>query len=400
VRHLSPVRVNPPVSSQPHPRPWLVLAGCFLVSTGFNAYLFAPASVVPLLVGEFGIDKPSAGLAISAVFLAWVLLQLPGGLLMDRYDNRLLVWAGAALLFVMAIAGTLAPDYRTFLLTRFLAGGSALFLWTTGANIVDRSFPASKRAVGTGLFIASAPAGVTLAQFAGPRVAAALGWRATLLVYPTVTAAGLPFLYLLLREPVRNESRLELRGFLAALRNRTVLLVSASSFCAYSLFVFFNAWMPTYGTDVLSLDLASAGALTALVPAMGLLARPGGGWLSDRIGGRRRPVLAGTFLLALPALLGVTLVSSTLGFGAVLVLAGVGSQLGTGVFYVYVGELSAEATRGTGLAVLTTLSISGALTAPVLTGWLIEQFSWDAAFGFGALLAVAGIVAVVFAPEG
>ena len=388
------------MSSDAHPRPWLVLCGCFLVSTGFNAYLFAPAPVVPLLVEEFGVDKPTAGLAISATFLAWVLLQLPGGLLMDRYDNRLLVWAGAALLFVAAAAGVLAPDYRTFLFTRFLAGGSALFLWTTGANVVDRSFPASRRAVGTGLFIASAPAGVTLAQFAGPLIAAAAGWRATLLVYPTVTAVGLPFLYLLLRDPVRNEGRLELAAFAAALRNRTVLLVSVSSFCAYSLFVFFNSWMPTYGTDVVSLDLATAGALTAIVPAMGLLARPGGGWLSDRIGGRRRPVLVGTFLLVLPALLAVTAVSSLLGYAAVLVLAGIGSQLGTGVFYVYVGELSAEETRGTGLAVLTTLSISGALTAPVLTGWLIERFSWDAAFGFGALLAVVGIVAVLLAPDG
>jgi MFS family permease len=151
---------------------------------------------------------------------------------------------------------------------------------------------------------------------------------------------------------------------------------------------------------VVSLDLATAGAMTALVPAMGLLARPGGGWLSDRIGGRRRPVLVGTFLLVLPALLAVTAVSSLLGYGAVLVLAGVGSQLGTGVFYVYVGELSAEATRGTGLAVLTTLSISGALTAPVFTGWLIERFSWDVAFGFGAGLAVVGIVAVLLVSEG
>jgi predicted MFS family arabinose efflux permease len=377
-----------------------VLCGCFLVSTGFNAYLFAPAPVVPLLVAEFGVDKPTAGLAISATFLAWVLLQLPGGLLMDRYDNRLLVWTGAGLLFAAAVAGTLAPDYRTFLLTRFLAGGSALFLWTAAANVVDRSFPVSKRAVGTGLFIASAPAGVTLAQFAGPLIAAAAGWRATLLVYPTVTAVGLPFLYLLLRDPVRNESRLELGAFAAALRNRTVLLVSVSSFCAYSLFVFFNSWMPTYGTDVVSLDLATAGALTAIVPAMGLLARPGGGWLSDRIGGRRRPVLVGTFLLVLPALLAVTAVSSVLGYAAVLVLAGVGSQLGTGVFYVYVGELSAEGTRGTGLAVLTTFSISGALTAPVFTGWLIERFSWDAAFAFGGLLAGVGIVAVLLVSEG
>lgn len=396
---MVPSPVDPLVSSQAHPRPWLVLAGCFLVSTGFNAYLFAPASVVPLLVGEFGIGKPTAGLAISATFLAWVLLQLPGGLLMDRYDNRLLVWAGAAVLFVAAALGTVAPSYETFLLTRFLAGGSALFLWTTCANVVDRSFPASSRAVGTGIFIASAPAGVALAQFAGPQIAAGFGWRATLLVYPTVTAVGLPLLYALLGEPVRNESRLGLSTFLAALRNPTILLVSVSSFCAYSLFVFFNSWMPTYGTDVVSLDLATAGAMTALVPAMGLLARPGGGWISDRIGGRRRPVLVTTFLLVLPALVGVTLVSSALGFAAALVLAGVGSQLGTGVFYVYVGELSAEETRGTGLAVLTTLSISGALTAPVLTGWLIERFSWDAAFGFGFLLAVVGVVAVLLVSE-
>jgi predicted MFS family arabinose efflux permease len=62
------------VTQDPARRPWLVLGGCFLVATGFNAYLFAPASIVPLFVDEFGIDKPAAGLAISAVFLGWTLL--------------------------------------------------------------------------------------------------------------------------------------------------------------------------------------------------------------------------------------------------------------------------------------------------------------------------------------
>jgi predicted MFS family arabinose efflux permease len=391
--------VSPDPGPDSHARPWLVLVGCFLLSTGFNAYLFAPASVVPLLVAEFGIDKPAAGLAISAVFLGWVLLQLPGGLLMDRYDNRLLVGGGVIVLFLTALGGFLAPDYRAFLTTRLLGGTAAVFLWTANAGIVDRAFPESSRAVGTGVFIASAPAGVGLAQLGGPLVADAFGWRATLLAYPLVTLLGLPVFYTLLREPVRNESRLAPSAFLAALRDRTVLLVSASSFCAYSLFVFFNSWLPTYGTDVVGLDLATAGALTALVPGMGLLARPGGGWLSDRIGRRRRPVLVGTFLLVLPALVGVTQVSSLAGYAAVLVLAGVGSQLGTGVFYVFVGELSDPETRGTGLAVLTTLSIAGALTAPVVTGWLIDRLSWDAAFGFGIAAAVVGIVTVALVPE-
>lgn len=376
-------------------RAWLVVAGCFLIATGFNASLFGPASVVPLLVAEFGIDKPTAGLAISAVYVAWLALQLPGGFLMDRYDNRRLVWGGVALFFSASVAGLYAPTYGQFLLTRLVAGAAAVFLWTANANIVARTVPASHRAVGTSLFVASAPAGGTVAQVAGPHLASAVGWRAVLVAYPLLTLAGLPLFYGWLREPVRNETRITLPAFLASLRNRTVLSVSVSSFCAYSLFVYFTAWMPTYGAEVLALDLAAAGALAGLVPALGLVARPGGGWLSDRIGGRRRPVLVAAFALSLPALAGVTLVSSAVGFAVVLALAGVGSQLGIGVFYVYVDELSGPETGGTGLAVLTTFSITGALVAPVLAGWLVEQFSWTATVGAGVALALVGIGTVL-----
>lgn len=380
-------------------RAWLALAGCFLVSTGFNAYLFAPASIVPLFVDAFGIDKAAAGLSISVVFLAWALLQIPGGFLMDRYDNRVLVGSGVVVFVGVALGGAVAPSYPALLATRFVAGGAAVFLWTANANIVGQSFPVDRRALGTSLFVASAPAGVTLAQVAGPPLSAAVGWRGVFAAYPLVTAGGLPLFVRALDEPVRNEARLSLSKFAAALGNRRVLAVSASSFCAYALFVFFSSWMPTYGTEVVGVGLGTAGALAAVVSAMGLLARPGGGWLSDRIGGRRWPVIVAAFLLVVPALVGAAVATSALGFAAAMVLAGVGSQLGTGVFYVYVEEVSPSATGGTSLAVLMTLSIAGALVAPVAAGWLVGVASWTAAFAFGGLLAVVGIAAVVRVPE-
>lgn len=368
------------------------------MATGFNAYLLAPASLIPLLVGEFSIDKPAAGLAISAVFLAWALFQTPGGLLMDRYDNRLLVWVGVGTFAVAAVAGTFAPTYSLFLATRFVGGMAAVFLWAGNANIVGRTFPESSRALGTSLFITSAPAGGAIAQFGGPLVADAFGWRAVLLLYPLVTVVGAPLFYLTLRDPIRNETHLDLSTFAETLRDPPIVLVSLSSFCAYSLFVFFNSWMPTYATEVLSINLAAAGAITALVPLVGFVARPGGGWLSDRIGGRRRPVIVVAFALALPVFVVISTVSSASGFGAVLLLAGLASQLGTGVFYVYVDELASPETRGTALSVLTTLSMTGALVSPVFAGWLIENVSWVAAFGFGALLAVGGIAAIALTP--
>ncbi|AUV80409.1 hypothetical protein C2R22_01015 [Salinigranum rubrum] len=375
-------------------RPWVVLAGCFLVSTGFNAYTFAPASIISFFVDAFGIGKPAAGLSISVVFLGWVVFQLPSGLLMDRYDNRRLVYVGAVVFVAAAVAGPFAPTYPTFLATRFVGGATAVFLWTANANIVGQSFPPARRAIGTSLFVTSAPAGVTLAQVAGPPLQAVVGWRGVVAVYTVVTVVGLvPFAWAL-DAPVRNESALSLSGFAAALRDRQVLAIAASSFCAYSLFVFFNSWMPTYATEAVGVDIGTAGALAAIVPAMGLLARPGGGWLSDRIGGRRRPVIVAAFLIVVPALVAAAVATSAVWLAAALLLAGVGSQLGTGVFYVYVEEVSPPASGGTSLAVLMTLSIGGSLAAPVVAGWLVDVASWTAAFGFGGVLAVVGVAAL------
>lgn len=383
----------------PSDRPWLVLGGCFLVATGFNAYVFAPASIMPRIVEAFGIDKATAGLSISVVFFAWVLLQLPGGFLLDRYDNRMLVWAGISIFFIAAIGGVFAPTYPVFLATRFVAGTTAVFLWTANANIVGQSFPPARRALGTSLFVASAPAGVTIAQAVGPPLEAAIGWRGTVAAYALIAVCGLLLFVWALDGPVRNESALSLSKFASALGNRQVLAIAVSSFCAYSLFVLFNSWMPTYATEVIGVTTGTAGTLTALLPAMGLLARPGGGWLSDRIGHRRRRVIFLAFAMVVPALVIASVATSVLVFVAALVLAGIGSQLGTGVFYVYVDELSSPESGGTSLAVLLTLSMTGSLVAPVTTGWLIDVVSWTAAFGFGGILAVIGIVAVIRLPE-
>jgi predicted MFS family arabinose efflux permease len=380
-------------------RPWLVLAACFLIAMGFNAYVFAPASIMPPFVDAFDIGKPAAGFSISVIFLAWVLFQVPSGILIDRYDNRVLVWAGVAVFTTAAVAGLFASTYLTFLATRFVAGTTAVFLWTANANIVGQSFSQARRAIGTSLFVTSAPAGVTLAQAVGPPLETIVGWRGVLAVYAGITLLSLPVFILALDAPVRNESALSVAKFAAALGDRRVLAIALSSFCAYSLFVFFSSWMPTYATEVVGVNIGTAGALAALLPAMGLVARPGGGWLSDRIGRRRQPVIVAAFVLVVPALLIAVLATSVVGFAIALLLAGVGSQLGTGVFYVYVEEISPAESGGTSLAVLMTLSVSGSLIAPVAVGWLVDAASWTAAFVFGGLLAVGGIIAVALLPE-
>lgn len=162
---------------------------------------------------------------------------------------------------------------------------------------------------------------------------------------------------------IRTDERVSFREFRAAFRNRAVLLVSVAGFCSYVLYIFPNSWMPTYAAAQLSLTLEQAGAVTALLPAVGVVARPAGGWVSDRLGYRRRAVVIASLALALPAFVVISRAISVLLFAGVM-LVGFSLQFGMGVYYVYARELSAPEVAATSLTIFTTASFVGTLVAP------------------------------------
>ncbi|MDS0477031.1 MFS transporter [Natrinema sp. 1APR25-10V2] len=368
-----------------------VFAACFLASAGMNAYMIAPASIIPLLVEAFDVDKAGAGIAISAAVLGSVVVQIPFGFLMDRYDNRLLMTAGTAVFVPVAIAGSFATSYPLFLVSRAVAGVAGGAVFVLGTNVVAQVFAGERQGVVTTVFIASAPLGFAISQFGGPLLAAAFGWQAVFVAYPLLSALG--YLVFRLSRPtaIRTGDRTSIREFGNALRNRAVLLVSLSGFCSYVLYIFMNSWMPTYATERLPLTLGEAGAITALLPAVGMLARPAGGWLSDYVGYRRRLIVVCSLAFALPAFFIVSRTISMLLFSAVMLGVGFSLQFGMGVYYVYTRELAADGTGGTSLAVFTSIAFSGTLVSPTLGGWLIGAFSWEMTFFLYALIGIAGI---------
>lgn len=375
-------------------RAWGILAGLFVLSAGFIAYVIAPASILPLFVAEYAIGKPAASASISAVFLTWALLQIPGGYVMDRHDNRRLVALGAVVFILASLGGLLADSYPAFLLTRLVSGASVVFVFVGSVNVLGRVLPDDRRALGMGVFIASPPLGIALAQFTGPLIAQPYGWRVALLAYILLATAGLVVFLALLREPIKPADRATVGQFLGTLRNRSVLLVSLASFCTYAVWTFLVTWMPSYGTEVLGFDLAAAGAATALVPLAGIVARPGGGWLSDLLDGRLVPIIVTSFLASMVLLYLLGGAPSPMAFAVLLALTGAAVNLAVGLYLVYVNALATASTQGTGLSVLLTFSQVGNLVAPVAGGWMIARFSWTGGFGFAIGLAAVGLVTI------
>jgi len=376
---------------------WAVLASCFAIAVGYNAYLIAPASVLPVLSDVYAIDRSAAALSISAAYVGWVLAQLPGGVVMDRFDNRALLAVGVLVLVVAGVAGPFAADYRQFLLWRVGGGATAVFIFTGGVNIVSQSFLAERRGVATSLFVVSAPIGFGIAQYGGPILAERIDWTAAFLAYPLGSAVALPAFLFVATEPVRSDERLDRNALVGALTDPAVLLVSAASFCTYAHFVFLNAWMPTYAGDVLGLSLAAAGGAAALVPLSGIVGRPLGGWLSDRAGVSRRQVLSASLALALPLLALLAVADSVPAFVALLVITGIAVQLGMGVYYAYVSEVASADTAGTSLAVLATFSIAGGLVSPLVAGWSVDAWGWPSAFALVGCLTALGLAFSVLA---
>jgi NNP family nitrate/nitrite transporter-like MFS transporter len=144
------------------------------------------------------------------------------------------------------------------------------------------------------------------------------------------------------------------------------------SFLAYSLYMIFNSWMPTYITQQFSVSLTESGTFVALFPAVGIIARPAGGWLSDTVlNQRRRPVFAASFVGAVVVAVAIFYSVTTTVLVAILALAGVFIQLQIGLLYQSVKEYVDPKAASTAVSLASVAGWLGAFVAPIVAGELI-----------------------------
>jgi ACS family glucarate transporter-like MFS transporter len=76
---------------------WLIVGMLFVVTTVNYADRATIAIAGPVISKDLGLDAAEMGFIFSAFGWAYVIAQLPGGWLLDRYGSKI-VYAGRALL--------------------------------------------------------------------------------------------------------------------------------------------------------------------------------------------------------------------------------------------------------------------------------------------------------------
>jgi len=380
----------------------VTIATGWLVLLFVGAYLITPASILPLVMTDLGVTETAAAALVSMPQVAATVIGIPVGVYLDRVETRAVVPAAAAVLFGGSAGDWFAAsegDVSLLVASRLFAGVGMFVLWVVCINVASSTFPPERRATATSLIISGYPAGYALGQLGAPRVAEVVGWPMVFPVFGGAVLLTSVVFYLAVGRVRRYETSSDvpaLADFKRVFGNRNVWMIVVVTVLGYSLYMVFNSLMPTYIARRFGVSLAESGTFVALFPAVGILARPAGGWLSDTLlSRRRRPVFAASFAGAVVLAVAIAYSTTIAVLAGMLVLAGVFIQLQIGLLYQSIQEFVAPGVAGTAVSLASVAGWLGSFVAPVVAGKLVATSgTYSVVFGFAVCLGVMGGVTV------
>ena len=371
------------------PSAWTVWAlGASLYVYGFFQRM-APGVMVAELMRDLDVTAAVLGTLSAAYFYAYAAMQLPAGLLLDRYGTRRLLAGATAIAAAGGALFALAESAEGATVGRVLIGLGAGFGWVGALKIVADWFAPQRFARIAGLTLLLGLGGGLGAQVPLAAALEAFGWRATML------AASLVGLVLALaiarysRDPPRAAAaRGGSFGLLAGLAR---VVGSGQSWILASHNLTFNAaingftglWGVPYLMTVYGVSRGAAAAIvTAIIAGWGAGA-VGCGWLSDRLGTRRLPMIVGSGVAA--SCLGAVIYLPPLPIAlACVLLFGFGMASGVMVItYAAVRELHPPQASGAAIGFINLFAVAGIAVLQTATGVVLD-LAWDGALAGGA----------------
>jgi MFS family permease len=259
----------------------------------------APSVMVEELMRDFAVGAGVLGNLSAAYYYGYAGMQIPVGLLLDRFGPRRLIavaslaCAGGCVLF--ATGETLAA----VTVGRFVIGASAAFSLVGAMAVAGQWFPPDRFAVFSGLAMAMGMAGGVLGQ-APLRIAVeASDWRTAnlFLAFGGVVLCLAAWAFVRDRWHGSGGVGHALSSLAIVARNRQTWLIALAGLGTSSpLLGFAGLWGVPFLETAYGLSRTHAASLTSLLFVGWGVGAPLFGWFSDHIGRRRPAALIGLSL--------------------------------------------------------------------------------------------------------
>ena len=361
----------------------------FILGALFFGYAFAlrvsPSIMVGDLMRAFAVGGAVLGNLSAFYFYAYSGLQIPVGMLLDRFGTRRPMTVAAAVVAGGTLTFALSETIESAYLGRLLIGAGCAFSWVGALAIANQWFPA-RFALLAGVSQMIAMGGAMLGQAPLAVVVTRFGWRDAMIGLAMVGTALAALIFLVARDrpPSHDPDRSRVAGERDVIRNPQTWLAAGFGLTMVGPMLAFGAlWGVPYLEVTQGLERTAAAGVASLVflgnGVGGVLL----GWWSDRIRRRKGPMLAGSILCVLSQFAFLWLPGLPFAAMCILIfLTGVGGA--SMILAFAVGrEHNTLANAGLTIGIINTaVTGNGALLQPLI-GWLLD-LGWDGTLVDGA----------------
>ncbi|WP_315725189.1 MULTISPECIES: MFS transporter [unclassified Bradyrhizobium] len=409
----------------------------FLVTTVNYADRATLSIAGPALSKELHLDSVAMGYVFSAFGWSYVLAQVPGGWLLDRFGSR---WVYACSIVVWSLFTMMqgwigffsgAAAVTALFALRFLVGLAEAPSFPANARIVASWFPSSERGTASAFFNSGQYfATVIFAPLMG-WIAHQFGWRH---VFTVMGALGvimglvwIKTMYGPKEHPDVNQAELDYikdggalvdmegarEGKAATggptwshvgqlLSNRMMLGVYIGQYCINTLTYFFLTWFPVYLVKERGLSILQAGFVATLPALCGFIGGVLGGFISDAILrktgsltlARKIPIVGGMLLSM--AIIGCNYVDGQALVVGLMALAFFGKGIGA-LGWAVVSDTSPKEAGGVSGGLFNTFGNLSSITTPIVIGYILSATgSFNGALVFVGLNALVAAFAYLF----
>ncbi|MFD2756597.1 MFS transporter [Comamonas terrae] len=260
---------------------------------------------MPMIAKEFDLSPAIQGLLMSSFFWTYAFMQIPGGMLADRFGPRVvIVFSTLGWGFFQAIAAA-CTGWVSLLITRLGLGASEAPIYPAGGKLNGIWMTQNERGRGATLLDGGAPLGAAL----GALIIAGLlthfdSWRISFVVAGVGTMIAGVFAWWYIRNHPRqhpgvNEAEASFieqshAADLAAepthssgkvmdfFKYRSVWGMFFGWMCFNALFYGLLTWMPTYLSKVHNMDIKQMGGAVFIMFFSGFVGEMVGGWIADK----------------------------------------------------------------------------------------------------------------------
>lgn len=290
--------------------------GLFVWGFGAVFYLLgffhrvAPAVITNELMRDFQISATALGNLSAFYFYSYVAMQIPTGILADRWGPRLLLTLGASVAAIGSAMFAMAPSLAWAAAGRLLIGGSVAVAFVGLLKVASNWFAHRRFALVSGLALT---VGVVGAVFAGTPLRLLVdhfGWRTVVLFSAMVSVIIGGGTWMFVRNFPHEKGFIDfsttplalragkqqgiLSGVLELIRYpNTILLFIIPGGIAGCVLTFTGLWGVPYLTVSQGVSPEGAALLTSVLLVAWAIGGPFFGWFSDRVGSRKRLFIIG-----------------------------------------------------------------------------------------------------------